>query len=275
MNKIIFILVIFILVIFVVVIVYLKRKKDNFEDSCIKVNIDKVFVLSMKKSVDRRNGFINSYKGLYNEVPLEIIWGIDTKDPKNSEPYRDIVEPRKFEQMYDLDSGKKERNSLSDFNSGALGCYLGHMSFYQKCFEQNIRYALICEDNLRFNKNFKTEMILPSDFDIVFFHSWNNVGEETNQCIDGIKKLKKVMGTKCYLINVESMKKYYSLFYPIDNHIDLKYKDLINKGCNIYYIPLETISVDSKGGSTIGHSTIKTNLTGDPNLISHKLFESE
>jgi GR25 family glycosyltransferase involved in LPS biosynthesis len=269
MNKIIFILVI------LFIVFYLQRKKDKFEDSCIKVQIDKVFVLSMKKSVDRRNGFIKSYKQLYNQVPLEIIWGVDTKDPKNAEPYRNKVDPYKFEQMYDLDSGKKERLSLSDFNSGALGCYLGHMTFYEKCFEQNIRYALICEDNLRFYKNFKMEMILPSDFDIVFFHSWNNVGQETNNCVQGIKKLKKVMGTKCYLINVESMKKYYPLFFPIDNHIDLKYKDLIQKGCNVYFLPLDTISVDSTGGSTIGHSPIKTNLGGDPNSVSHKLFESE
>ena len=176
--------------------------------------------------------------------------------------------------MYDLDSGKKERLSLSDFNSGALGCYLGHTTFYEKCFEQNIRYALICEDNVRFNKKFKMEMILPSDFDIVFFHSWNNVGEETNTCVQGIKKLKKVMGTKCYLINVESMKKYYPLFFPINNHIDLKYKDLIQKGCNVYFLPLD-IHIDSTGGSTIGHSAIKTNLAGDQNSVSHKLFESE
>jgi hypothetical protein len=182
--------------------------------------------------------------------------------------------------MYDLDSGKRERTRLSEFNSGALGCYLGHMEFYRECFQQNLKYALICEDNVVFSENFFDEwksLSVPNDFDIVFFHAWNTVGQNDN-CNPQVKTLKKVMGTKCYLVNVESMKQYYPLFFPIDNHIDFKYKDLINRGCKIYYYPLNTIKVVyTQESSTIGHSVIKSELVKDidPNQISHRLFEIE
>jgi len=272
--------IILLLVIFILFILF--RNKSSFGSSkCTKINIDKIFLLTLEKSTERRNNFMQSYKKL-NNFPLEIIWGINTKIPANAEKYRGLVDPYKFSIMYDLDSGKKQRTEMSDFNSGALGCYLGHMDFYKRCSEQGLKYALICEDNIVFDTSFFDEinnLIVPSDFDVIFFHSWNNISYNTSFCNSPkLKKLKKVMGTKCYLINVESMKKYYPLFYPIDNHIDFKYQDLIKKGCNVYYIPLESIDIRyTSESSTIGHSIIISQLanTDDPNQIAHKLFEME
>jgi len=65
------------------------------------------------------------------------------------------------------------------------------------------------------------------------------------------------------------------LFYPIDNHVDYKYKDLIKKGANVYLIPLNSININYAGGTTIGHSKILSKLINenDSNKIAHKLFE--
>jgi hypothetical protein len=123
-------------------------------ENCKKVNVEKVFVLSLKSSVERRNNFITSYKSLYTDIPLEIIWGIDTKNPINAEPYRHLVNTHNYNIMYDIDTGKRPRLHESEFNSGALGCYLGHMEFYKKCFEQKLKYAIFCEDNVVLSKNF-------------------------------------------------------------------------------------------------------------------------
>jgi GR25 family glycosyltransferase involved in LPS biosynthesis len=253
--------------------------KSSFgSNECVSLpNIDKIFVLSLKKSEERRNNFLNSY---IFEIPLQIIWGIDTTKPENAEPYRKLVNPYNFSIMYDLDSGKRDRKKNSEFNSGALGCYLGHMEFYKESFSQKLKYALICEDTIVFSPNFLSEwksLKVPSDFDIIFFHAWNTIGKN-NTCNKQVKSLKKVMGTKCYLVNVESMKKYYNFFYPIDNHIDFKYEDIIKQGCRVYYYPLESINVVyTSESSTIGHSVIKSDLVkdADPNKISHILFEME
>ena len=271
------------LILILFLLIFLKnKKKSTFGNSECKPLpvIDKIFVLSMKVSQERRQNFLNSYKNLKSGIPLQIIWGVDTKIPKNAEPFRDQVDPYKFSIMYDLDSGKRERTKLSEFNSGALGCYLGHMEFYRECFRQKLKYALICEDNVVFSQNFLAEwksLSVPNDFDVLFFHAWNTIGEY-DVCNSRVKTLKKVMGTKCYLINVESMKRYYQHFFPIDNHVDFKYRDLIEKGCRVYYYPLNTIEVVyTKESSTIGHSVIKSELIKNVNSneISHHLFEIE
>jgi len=244
------------LILLLILFMFLIKSKSNFSNTnCINLpNIDKIFVLSLKESTKRRQNFTDSYNKLNINIPLEIIWGIDTKIPKNAEPYRSLVDPYKFSIMYDLDNGTRLRQSISDFNSGALGCYLGHLDFYKNSFKQNLKYSIICEDNVILENNFLNELNeikVPSDFDIIFFHCWRNISEDSN--CNNIKSIKRIMGTKCYLINVNNMKKYYKFFYPINNHIDDKYKDLVKQGCKIYYYPLESIKVDSVI-STIGHA---------------------
>ena len=160
--------------------------------------------------------------------------------------------------MHDFDSGKKNRPDHTYFNSGALGCYLGHMEFYKRCFDQNLDYAMIFEDNVVLTESFNNELDsalsrLGDDFDACFFHCMFNVSEYVEKCDNMIKKLKWITGTKCYLINVKRMKKYYDLFYPIFTHVDMVYEKLIYHGADIYLINLNSIVLGTKK-STIGHS---------------------
>jgi len=266
---------IFLLILILLLLLNNTSLKSSFaSQNCLHVTVDKIFVLTLKKSTERRENFINAYKALTTSAPLEIIYGIDTKNKMNAEKYREIVDPVKFNLMYDLDAGIKQRKQLSEFNSGALGCYLGHMEMYQRSFNQNTHYALFCEDNIVFKPSFISDinkLSLPSDFDIIFFHTWNHIGKGFNSCEHGLKKVTKVMGTKCYLVNVRSMKKYFPLFYPIDTHIDLKYFDLIKQGCTIYYLPLQSLEIKyTSESSTIGHSLLLNEKGED---IAHQLFE--
>ena len=76
------------------------------------------------------------------------------------------------------------------------------------------------------------------------------------------------MSTKCYLINVKRMKKYYHLFYPIFTHVDMVYEKLIHHGADVYLIKLNSIKIGIK------KSTIKHTLPSGVNFFSY-LDESE
>jgi GR25 family glycosyltransferase involved in LPS biosynthesis len=123
-----------------------------------------------------------------------------------------------------------------------------------------LKYAIIFEDNVVLSHSFNKELNsalsrLGDNFDACFLHSRRQVSTDVEKCGNLIKKLKWVNSTKCYLINVKRMKKYYKLFYPIDNHVDRVYEKLIHHGADIYLISLESIKVDNKT-STIGHTGI-------------------
>jgi GR25 family glycosyltransferase involved in LPS biosynthesis len=249
---------IFFVIAFIIILYFLFKKKSTFNNICKNIEINKAFLLTLGTHTDRYKTFIKSYD---IEVPLEVIIGENTKDPSISEKYRYIVSSDKFNDMYNFDKGLKIRPNHTYFNSGALGCYLGHMEFYKRSFEQNLNYSIIFEDNVILDKSFKYQLdktikSLPNDFDVIFFHSFRHVGDKVIRCDKNMDLIKWVNSTKCYLINVNNMRKYYNLFFPIDNHIDRIYEKLIFNGAIIYYIPLNGIKL-SKANSTINHTGIK------------------
>ena len=222
---------------------------------CMHIKLDKIFILTLDTGSERYINFKNSYT---LDIPLEIILGVNTKNPENTEKYRSIVEPERFNNMYLYDKGLAQRKNHTYFNSGALGCYLGHMEFYKRCFSQNLKYALIFEDNVVLKDGFENELknlLLPSNFDICFLHTFRYLGKETNDCGDKLVDMKWVNGTKAYIINVENMKKYYYLFFPIDNHIDRIYEKLVLHGCKMYFKNFKSINISTRV-STIRHTGI-------------------
>ena len=236
----------------------IESKFDKIPETCNIITIDKCFVISLFESVNRRNNFLKSYK---LDIPLEIIYGINTKNKENAEKYKYLVNPEKFNNMYSYDKGEL-RPDHTYFNSGALGSYLSHMEFYKRCFEQNLNYAIVFEDNVLLDQLFEKELNyalerLGDDFDVCFFHCFNNISEKVIKCSSQINKIKFITSAKCYLINVNRMKKYYNLFYPINNHIDLSYEKIIYNGADIYLININSINLQSNSKSTINHSGVK------------------
>ena len=258
------IILVVIIVLVLILIILLLNNKTEFEitrGNCNPVKIDKCFLLTLPESVERRNSFLESYK---SKIPLEIIYGVNTKIKSEAEKYKHLVDSKKYNLMHDFDSGKKSRPDHTYFNSGALGCYLGHMEFYERCFDQNLDYAIIFEDNVvlsdSFNKELESALTrLGDDFDACFFHCWTHIGENVEHCGNQITKLKWVTSTKCYLINVKRMKKYYDLFFPINTHVDLVYEKIVHHGAHIYLIHLKSIVIRITQ-STIGHTqTLRNN----------------
>jgi len=71
----------------------------------------------------------------------------------------------------------------------------------------------------------------------------------------GLERVRWISSTKCYLVHVTNMQKYYGAFFPIDNHVDMKHEDIIARGARVFYKDLrDYMYIDRMHGSTIGHS---------------------
>jgi hypothetical protein len=225
-----------------------KQPKPSYDYKC--------FLLTMKDALDRQEKFFKSHP---KDIPIEVIYGPDTRKVKIAQEYEDIVEPEYFEKAVEMHYNPSvKRPDITYFNLGAIGCMVGHLEFYKRCFEQGLKYAVIFEDNVIVKSNKLYDEIQKvidtkgDDFEMCFFHCISRLRDKQE---GSLEKVNWISSTKCYLINVENMKEYKRYFLPMDNHIDMKHEDLIAKGARVYYKDLRTcLKIDRSGPSTIGHS---------------------
>ena len=123
------------------------------------------------------------------------------------------------------------RPDITYFNMGAIGCFMGHMEFYDRCFDQGLKYAVIFEDNVIVKSSEVYRHIQDvidkkgDDFEMCFFHCLSRLPFHNEE--EEIERVKWISSTKCYLVHVPNMKKYVKHFLPMDNHVDMKHEDLI------------------------------------------------
>ena len=224
-----------------------KPNRSNYDYKC--------FLLTLKDQKKRQQRFIKTH---HVDIPLEIIYGPDTRNPKVAGKYENLIEDEYYEKALEMHYDKTvKRPDITYFNLGAIGCYMGHMEFYKRCYEQNLKYAVIFEDNVIITSNQLYDEIQKvieqkgDDFEMCFFDCLSRLVEKKE---GNLEKLKWVSSTKCYLIHVENMKKYTKHFIPMDNHVDMKHEDLIANGARVYYKDLRNhMRIDRSHSSTIGH----------------------
>ena len=257
-----------IIIILIIIVLFLIRNTSKFGENnnkeCILISIDKFFLISMKDSVERRKAFLKSFENLKSKIPLEIIWGKNTNKREEAEKYIHLIKSEYYKNIFDYDSGTP-RPDHTYFNSGAIGCYLAHLDFYNNSINQKLEYTIVFEDNILLSPGFLQDLNnalkkLGNDFDACFLHCWDSIiSEKVVKCNNQkINKLKWLSSTKCYLINVNRFKKYIPLLLPMETHIDLTFEKLIHNGADIYSIKLNSISIQP-GGSVIKHSSVLDN----------------
>ena len=215
----------------------------------------KCFLLTLKDQKKRQERFIKTHN---KDIPLEIIYGPDTRTPKQAEPYEILIEDEYYEKAVEMyEDPQTKRPDMTYFNLGAIGCFMGHMEFYKRCYEQNLKYAVIFEDNVIIKSNDLYDEIQKvidekgDDFEMCFFHCLSRLVDKKE---GNLEKVKWISSTKCYLVNVENMKNYTKYFLPMDNHVDMKHEDLIVNGARVYYKDLRhCMRIDRSHQSTIGH----------------------
>jgi GR25 family glycosyltransferase involved in LPS biosynthesis len=243
---------IFYVILFVVVCFLLTRvNRKKFEKYDFKC-----FLLGMKNEPSRSEQFVRS---IDKKMPLEIIYGKDTRTPQKAQQFQEYIDPDYYDKAVEMyHDPEVRRPDITYFNLGAIGCFMGHMEFYEKCFKQDLKYAVIFEDNVIIDSNRIYDEIQSvidekgDDFEMCFFHCLSRLPEKKEGTLE---KVKWISSTKCYLINVHNMRWFKRFFLPMDNHVDMKHEDLIVKGARIYYKDFRKyMHVDRKHTSTIGHS---------------------
>ena len=190
---------------------------------------------------------------------MEVVYGKNTKNIKVAREYENIVDSEYFEKAVEMHyNSEVMRPDITYFNLGAIGAYMGHTGIMKKCIDRGLKYALIFEDNVIIKRNKLYNEVqkvideLGDNFEMCFFHCLSRIPTE----VEGdLERVVWVSSMKCYLINVQNMKKYMKYYFPIDNHVDNKTEDIIAKGARVYYKDLRKyMRIDRSGPSTIGHS---------------------
>mgnify|MGYP000067767982 CR=1 FL=1 len=237
---------IILLLINILILVNTGRKKYSY----------KCFLLTVEKEKERQNRFFKNHHG---QIPLEVIYGPDTRKVNVAAEYEEYIDPEYFEKAIEMHYNPEvKRPDITYFNLGAIGCFMGHMDFHKRCVDQGLKYAVIFEDNVIIKSNELYDEIQKiidergDELEMCFFHCLSRLPESKE---GEIERVKWISSTKCYLVNVENMKKYTKYFLPMDNHVDMKHEDLIAKGARIYYKDMRKhMSIDRTHKSTIGHS---------------------
>ena len=216
----------------------------------------KCFLLTTKNQKQRQEGFFKSHNP---NIPIEVIYGPETKNVKIAREYEDLIVPEYFEKAVEMHYDQTaKRPDITYFNLGAIGCFIGHMEFYERCFKQGLKYAVIFEDNVIIKSNKLYDEIQKvieekgDDFEMCFFHCLSRLPYKREGTLESVKW---ISSTKCYLINVENMKQYKKYFLPMDNHVDMKHEDIIARGARIYYKDMrDYMLIDRTHKSIIAHS---------------------
>src|SRR6056300_1173617 len=241
----------------VLLVTFRRQKKEGYNYKC--------FLLTLPTEEVRRRRFMKNYNP---EIPIEIIYGPDTRTVKKARDFENHIDGEYFEKALEMHYNPDvKRPDITYFNLGAIGCFMGHMDFYKRCFEQRLKYAVIFEDNVIIKSNELYDQIQSvidekgDDFEMCFFHCLSRLVDKKEGTLE---KLNWVSSTKCYLIHVDNMKKYHKYFLPMDNHVDMKHEDLIANGARVYYKDTrECMLIDRSHRSMINH-----NEHGSPDFFS-------
>lgn len=113
----------------------------------------KVYVISLRSSVERRRHIRNSFGSL--GIDFEFFDAVEGKEIDRSADSR-VYKGESFILKNNIFS---KTTVVGKLNDGELGCSLSHLTLYEKIIQENLAGAIICEDDLVPKCNF-VELII-------------------------------------------------------------------------------------------------------------------
>lgn len=240
-----------ILLVFVILLIsifyFIGSKKENFTNN----NIDKIYVINLKKNQDRLEKFMENAK-------------------------KANVKVERFDAVYGKELSKDHPDILKYFvkdhglNPGKIGCALSHIKIWEDAINNNYNNIIVFEDDAIIPKDFWDKFNeayneLPEDWDIVYMGlNWPYVRKISNNISKVIyKKSNSNFGTHAMLINVNYIKKLINI--KISDPIDLFIKNHNNE--KFYFSYNLKIIYDQTFNSTIWGGSLNDNSIYDIHFI--------
>lgn len=186
----------------------------------INIFFNKILVLNYDE--DRKKYIINHFKerNIYN---YKFINSIDGGKLKNK------TGPKNLVKIYKPSLQEPSPFSCWPMTFGEIGCSIAHLKAFRYILNNKLNSALVCEDDIFFNDNFKYHEVMldniPNDWDLLHFHSWR--GFDKNEKEYMISKKRKQLnryvykgymeygGTTCYGIKYNTAKCLITWSWPI------------------------------------------------------------
>jgi collagen beta-1,O-galactosyltransferase len=229
------------------------------------MNIDKIYIISLKKNRERANSVIqelNKLGGIFlNSSIFDAIDG--SKLNKN-----EINNYLSIKAQYTL----KNPHTYDEIRTvGEIGCYLSHYKIWKDIIFNDYKNCIIFEDDAFAKENYETIMnyitTIPNDYDIAYLGWWNRYSydytKENNNWLytdklklinnkDNIKNKSMILGLYSYILSNNGAKKLITKAMPIDLQVDSfisLYND-INKDFKRYLSKNQLF----KAGESIGNT---------------------
>jgi len=223
----------FVIIIFIIIMGFIVDIYSN-KYNHITNNINKVFLINLKRRTDRLTFFKNQYN---LKIPLTIIHAVDGQEINLQQLLKNNIINE-----YVIDIIKKPRKYHYELtHEGSIGCYLSHYNIWNTLLTDNILNYLIFEDDSVFTNITLNEInyrlsILPKDWDIYLLVNPEYCYEKV-EFTKNLYKVNRFFLTSAYVINTKGIKKIFNTqtIFPIKQQIDSYLSELaIDFNLNIY-----------------------------------------
>ena len=185
----IFIVLLVLVILLISIFYFISSKKETFTNN----NIDKIYVINLKKNQDRLEKFMENAK-------------------------KANIEVERFDAVYGQELSKDHPDILKYFVkdhgliSGQIGCALSHIKIWEDAINNNYNNIIVFEDDAiipedfwdKFNKAYNE---LPNNWDMLLLSINTGYGELYNNKLIKLKMYEGNYGLIGYLLNINFIKK--------------------------------------------------------------------
>lgn len=191
----------------------------------LKINTSTpVFFINLDDNTERKENIEKQLNNLQFEN-IHRVSAIDTRSDNDIIKYTDIIKPESYQTLLDnIKTGTRKKHR--ELTRGAIGCYLSHLKIYNMIIEQNIPYAIICEDDCNIIGDYSdfwdkiSTINIPNDTDILLFDALIHEYDSNNCPTINICQVYFFFGLHFYLVTLKGAKELVKHLLPIEYQID-------------------------------------------------------
>ncbi|KAM6921584.1 procollagen galactosyltransferase 2 [Xenentodon cancila] len=233
-----------------------------------KMDFDEVFLINLKRRLDRRTRMLKTMSSLGLRVTL-----VDAVDGKalNSSQLHDLG--------IEMLPGYKDPYSGRVLTRGEIGCFLSHHSIWTQVVERGLQKVLVLEDDVRFEPRFKRRLQaimddvdrVQLDWDLIYVGRKRMQVQQPEQSVEGVNNLVEAdysYWTLGYALSHQGARKLldvqpFAKMLPVDEFLPI----MFNKHPNVQYMS-HFEPRDLRAFSVEPLLIYPTHYTGEPGYIS-------